>query len=79
MYLCNESVLYLGRYKLYWDDAKRVDRVYSNLVQGPIAEFSSIALLRSVFLGGATEQNACRLFLLVYVKFCELGDVIFAR
>ena len=27
IFLCNVSALYRGRYKLYWDDAKRVDRV----------------------------------------------------
>ena len=27
IFLCNVSVLYLGKYKLYWNDAKRVDRV----------------------------------------------------
>ena len=27
IFRCNVSVLYLGRYKPLWDDAKRVDRV----------------------------------------------------
>ena len=33
IFLCNVSVLYLGKYKLYWDDAKRVDRVCTEAIE----------------------------------------------